>query len=190
MRNLWDVTTLPHESKRNDYGMESGTGKGVVRFPRQLQSQGIKRLIMRALYTQGLRTTLPEGKKRHDFQAIHCLRKVCQTQLELSGLKNVNVQTLMGRSIGVNDSYYRITVTDLLTDYEKAIPFLTFDESSRLQEKIVSLEQKHVDISSMKTEHEQEMKAMRKEITSELTGQMMPLFRKLKPNIVLEGLSE
>ena len=190
MRNLWDVTTLPHESKRNDYGMESGTGKGVVRFPRQLQSQGIKRLIMRALYAQGLRTTLPEGKKRHDFQAIHCLRKVCQTQLELSGLKNVNVQTLMGRSIGVNDSYYRITVTDLLTDYEKAIPFLTFDESSRLQEKIVSLEQKQCDISSMKIEHEQEMKAMRKEITNELTGQMMQLFRKLKPNIVLEGLSK
>lgn len=179
MRNLWDVTTLPHENKRDDYGMESGTGKGVVRFPRQLQSQGIKRLIMRALYAQGLRTKLPEGKKRHDFQAIHCLRKVCQTQLELAGLKNVNIQTLMGRSIGVNDSYYRITVTDLLADYEKAIPYFVLDDSNKLREKTLSLEQKQAEIAYIKLEHQKQINALRVELEPLLT---------LKDTLIREGV--
>ena len=32
MRNLWDVTTLPHDNNRDDDGMKSGVGKGVVFF--------------------------------------------------------------------------------------------------------------------------------------------------------------
>ena len=35
MRNLWDVTTLPHDNNSVDYGMKSGIGKGVVRAPRE-----------------------------------------------------------------------------------------------------------------------------------------------------------
>lgn len=49
MRNLWDVTTLPHDNDRDDEGMKNGAGKGVVSSPNKLQSQGIKRLITRAL---------------------------------------------------------------------------------------------------------------------------------------------
>ena len=28
MRNLWDVTTLPHDNNRDDVGMKCGIGKG------------------------------------------------------------------------------------------------------------------------------------------------------------------
>ena len=76
MRNLWDVTTLPHNNNRDDGGMKNGVGKGVVSAPIKLQSQGIKRLIMRALYAQGLRGRLPKDKKRHEFQAI---RWICSS---------------------------------------------------------------------------------------------------------------
>jgi hypothetical protein len=154
MRNLWDVTTLPHAKERNDYGMDSGIGKGLATLPKKLKSQGVKRLLLRALYAQGLRRRLPTGKKRHEFQGIHSLRKICQTQLEIAGLKNVNVQTLMGRSLGVNDSYYRVTIADLLTDYEKAIPLLTIDDTTRLQDRVNSLEEKQDDVSIMKLEHQ------------------------------------
>ena len=41
MRNLWDVTTPK--------------GKGVVTIPKRLKSTGVKRLIERALWAQGLR---------------------------------------------------------------------------------------------------------------------------------------
>lgn len=88
------------------------------------------------MYAQGLRGRLPVGKKRHEYQGIHSLRKVCQTQLEIAGVRNVNIQTLMGRSIGINDSYYSVTVTDLLSDYERAVPLLTIDDSFGLKEQL------------------------------------------------------
>jgi hypothetical protein len=52
MRNLWDVTTP--------------RGKGVVTIPKKLKSSGIKRLMERALWAQGIRKNLPQGKRRHD----------------------------------------------------------------------------------------------------------------------------
>ena len=136
---------LPHDNNRDDDGMKNGIGKGVVSAPNKLQSQGIKRLIMRALYAQGLRGRLPKDKKRHEFQGVHSLRKICQTQLEIAGVRNVNIQTLMGRSIGVNDSYYRVTVSDLLSDYEKAIPLLSIDEGYGLQEQLHEISEKNRD---------------------------------------------
>lgn len=60
MRNLWDVTTP--------------RGKGVVTFPKKLKSSGIKRLVERALWAQGLRKKLSLGKRRHEFQADHGFR--------------------------------------------------------------------------------------------------------------------
>jgi len=44
MRNLWDVTTPK--------------GKGIVTVPKKLQSTGVKRLIERALWVQGLKISL------------------------------------------------------------------------------------------------------------------------------------
>ena len=53
MRNLWDVTTPK--------------GKGVITIPKKLKATGIKRLIKRALWAQGIRLKLDEGKRRHEF---------------------------------------------------------------------------------------------------------------------------
>jgi hypothetical protein len=49
MRNLWDVTTP--------------RGKGVVTIPKYLKSSGVKRLVERALWAQGLRKTLASGRR-------------------------------------------------------------------------------------------------------------------------------
>jgi hypothetical protein len=50
MRNLWDVTTP--------------RGKGVVTLPKKLKSSGVKRMMERALWAQGLRKELAKGKRR------------------------------------------------------------------------------------------------------------------------------
>jgi hypothetical protein len=175
MRNLWDVTTP--------------MGKGVVTIPKRMKSSGIKRLIERALWAQGVRKNLLAGKKRHEFQADHGFRKWFKTRCELSGTKSINIETLMGHSLGISDSYYKATEVELLSDYQKAIEFLTLDEANRLQGKIVSLEQKQGEIANMKLTQELEMKAMRQNITIEIREQMLQLFKKLKPDIILEGLS-
>ncbi|MGA8913340.1 MAG: hypothetical protein WB443_10830, partial [Nitrososphaeraceae archaeon] len=36
---------------------------------------GVKRLVERALWAQGVRTVLERGKKRHEFQTDHGFRK-------------------------------------------------------------------------------------------------------------------
>jgi hypothetical protein len=48
IRDLWDV------SRPN--------GKGLITIPKKLKSTGIKRLVERALYAQGIRQKLPPHK--------------------------------------------------------------------------------------------------------------------------------
>jgi hypothetical protein len=63
MRDLWNVTKPP---KR-----EPG---GQIQEPVKLQSIGVKRLVERALWDQGIRTELGSGRRRHEFQTDHGFR--------------------------------------------------------------------------------------------------------------------
>ena len=59
-------------------------------------------------------------------------------------MKTINIETLMGHSLGTSDSYYRITEQDLLKDYLKAgLGVLTINGTEKkLQAKISEIEQK------------------------------------------------
>jgi hypothetical protein len=130
MRNLWN-------SLRPD---ENSISKKLIKKPEKLNSIGIKRLIERALWTQGLRSKLTNGKKRHEFQTDHGFRKWFKTQSEISGMKPINVEILMGHSVGLSDSYYRATERDLLEDYLKAVTeSLTINNEIKLQIRISDL---------------------------------------------------
>jgi integrase len=98
---------------------------GIVTQPRKLESLGVKRIMETALWTQGLRHKLEPGERRHEFQADHGLRKLFKTRCELAGMMPINIEILMGHSVGISDSYYRATEKELLDDYLKAIDFLT-----------------------------------------------------------------
>lgn len=119
MRQLWNT--------------KKGYTHGLVTAPRKLRSSGVKRLMEDALWTQGLRTKLDSGKKRHEFQADHGLRKWFKTRCEISGMKPVNIEILMNHSVGISDSYYRATESDLLDDYLNAIDSLTILEENKLR---------------------------------------------------------
>jgi len=73
----------------------------------KLSSVDIKRLIERALWAQGLRKELEEGKKHHEFATCHALRKFFKTRCELAGVRPINVEDLMGHSTGISEAYYR-----------------------------------------------------------------------------------
>jgi hypothetical protein len=66
MRELWDTRVAQ--------------GRGLVSRPKKLASLGIKRLMERAIWAQGLRKKLEAGKKRHPYQANHSLRKWFKTR--------------------------------------------------------------------------------------------------------------
>jgi hypothetical protein len=129
MRDLWDTRVAQ--------------GRGLVTCPKKLTSIGVKRLMERAIWAQGLRKKLEPGKKRYPYQANHSLRKWFKTRCEIAGMKPINIEKLMNHSIGISDSYYRATETELLEDYLKAAEMLTInDDKLTLQKQVAELTEK------------------------------------------------
>jgi hypothetical protein len=99
-------------------------------------------LVENAIWTQGLRTKLPPGKRRHEFQADHGFRKFFKTHAE-QVMKPINVEVLMSHSTGVSDSYYRPLEKELLQDYLKAVDLLTINSDKlTLQKQVLELKEK------------------------------------------------
>lgn len=173
MRNIWDRNK---GSKRKP---------GIITSPRKLQSQGIKRIMETALWSQGLRSKLEPGKRRHEFQTDHGLRKFFKTRCEQAGMMPINIEILMGHSVGISDSYYRATENELLNDYLKAIELLTIiEDKSKLKAKIIELTEKSQNsydaMSTKFLEKVNEIQYMKREISVIKEGQK-ELFELLKP---------
>jgi hypothetical protein len=154
MRQLWNT-------KEGHYH------HGKIKDPSKLQSSGVKRLMEDALWTQGIRKKSNLIKNRYEFQTDHGLRKWYKTRCELAGMKSINIEILMGHSIGISDSYYKITEKELLNDYVKAIDLLTIGNEYRLNKQISNLkEQSYADFSLMTSqfiEKENENTILRKQ---------------------------
>lgn len=132
MRQLWN-TKLGHYHH------------GTIKAPEKLKSSGVKRLIEDALWTQGIRKKSDLKRNRYKFQTDHGLRKWFKTRCEIAGMKSINIEKLMGHSIGISDSYYRATEDELLDDYLKAIPFLTIGTENRLQMQMEKVQEQSKD---------------------------------------------
>ncbi len=121
MRDLWWTERRNH---------------GMVSYPKKLKSTGIKRMIERALWSQGIRKPLETGEKRHEFKADHGFRKFFKTHAE-QVMRPINVEILMGHSTGISDSYYRPTEKQLIDDYLKAMDMLTISKAEELERKLM-----------------------------------------------------
>jgi hypothetical protein len=154
MRDLWDT--------------KKGCIQHFVTIPKKLKATGVKRLVEDALWTQGLRTKLPAGERRHEFQANHGFRKFFKTTCEVTGAKSIAIETLMGHSTGISDSYYRPSERDLLEEYLKAIDALTIRDENRLKKQVEALAGSTKEAERMinvkLAEKDQEIKVMREQI--------------------------
>src|SRR5215207_1370149 len=128
MRQLWNT-------KQGHYH------HGTIKDASRLKSSGVKRLIEDALWTQGIRKKSDLKRNRYEFQTDHGLRKWFKTRCEIAGMKSINIEKLMGHSIGIYDSYYRVTENELLDDYLKAVPMLMISAEYRLQSQIKKIEE-------------------------------------------------
>lgn len=54
----------------------------------------------------------------------------------MAGMKPINIEKLMGHSVGISDSYYRATENELLDDYLKAASLLTINSEYKLQKQM------------------------------------------------------
>ena len=183
MRDLWDTRVAE--------------GRGFVTKPKKLASSGIKRLIERAIWAQGLRKKLQNGKKRHPFSAIHCYRKWFKTRCEIAGMRPINIEKLLSHSIGISNSYYRPTENELLEDYLKVSDLLQIDKQSQLQNELHQYQQKNEEesyiikgklqerdeeIKSLKQKHEADMKSFEDRMESKFQQLLLKInIEKLNP---------
>jgi len=134
MRDLWQTTNT--DSKHRN---------GLGAYPKKLKGSGIKRIIERALWDQGLRRPLDVGQKRHEWKAAHGFRKFYKTRAE-QAMNPINVEITMGHNIGVSGSYYRPTEHEVLQDYCKAVDLLTINNTElKLEKEVKELSKKSKD---------------------------------------------
>jgi hypothetical protein len=134
MRDIWQTTNIHYGAKL-----------GLATFPKRLKSSGIKRLLERALWEQGIRQPLKNGVRRHEWKAAHGLRKAYKSRAE-QVMKPVNVEITMGHNIGISKSYYKPTEKELLQDYLRAIDVLTVKEkkdNSILKKEVEKLKERN-----------------------------------------------
>jgi integrase len=94
-----------------------------------MTAPAVRQYYNRLFHSIGIRS---EKKRRHEF-SVHGFRKYFKTRCELGGMKPINVETLMGHSTGISDSYYRPTERDLLDDYLKVVDQLTTNDTRKLR---------------------------------------------------------
>jgi integrase len=177
MRDLWDTEAAIRKNMHTD---------GVVTMPKKLSSIGVKRLIERGLWAQGLRKDLEEGKKRHEFATCHALRKYFKTRCELAGVKPINVENLMGHSTGISDAYYRPSESELLEDYLKGMGSLTIDDTRRLKIEVESLK---ADLSELEQKNKRIEELERKQRQFETAFQSLIDSGMVKPYIESDNIN-
>jgi integrase len=116
------------------YGHGKDNSKDVV-IP--MTAPAVRQYYNRLLFSIGIRN---QRKRRHDF-SVHGFRKFFKTKAEIGGMKPINIETLMGHSTGISDSYYRPTESELLEDYLKVVDHLTIKSEDRLKTQIEEIKQ-------------------------------------------------
>jgi hypothetical protein len=148
-------------------------GRGEPHLPKRCNGIQISNLIQDALKAGNLRTGLKAGSRRYDFQAAHGFRKYFKTVCERR-MKSLNVELLLGHSVGLGDNYYRPTVDELLQDYLQAIPDLTILETVKPEsESILELKRRVGELERQNQEY------------AEAVEQMGPLLRQQKEILTL-----
>jgi hypothetical protein len=153
MRDIWQTTNINYGAK-----------VGLATHPKKLKSSGIKRILERALWEQGIRQPLQVGEKRHEWKGAHGYRKFFKSHAE-QVMRPINVEITMGHNIGVSSSYYRPQEKEVLADYLKAVDVLTIsNEGMALKKQVAELQQKSKDneyiMKGKMQEREGEMKVL------------------------------
>lgn len=151
---------------------QSGAKIGLVTVPKKLEISGIKKILIRAMRSQGIRQSpLEQGVKRYEFKLAHGYRKYFMTNCERA-MKPFNVAKLTDHKTGIRDHYIRYTEDELLADYLKAVEFLSVNRDQRvatqLQKQVVELterqEQENSEILGRLTEKEKEAEVVKKQL--------------------------
>jgi hypothetical protein len=167
---------------------------GFATAPKKLTYNGLRRVLNRTLKTEGLRSVLPEGKRRYEWKQSHGYRKFFETYAG-SVMHPYNVKMLIDHKLeGSENSYWKPTELQLLEDYLRAIPKLTINNQDNidkyvLQKEVAELKEKSEQQNAEKEKEAEETKKELKDVREEIsllkrgfnhlieTGVMEPILR-------------
>jgi hypothetical protein len=128
---------LPESNAKQQHVI--GVNYGFATKPVRLGTEGIKKILIRALWAQGLRKPLPKGKRRYEFKLGHGWRKFFETTIDDTeeGMKPMMVAQLMNHRSGMSQHYRRPPVKKVLENYLKVVDSLTiYDDKIILQKQL------------------------------------------------------
>jgi len=104
-------------------------------YPVRLKSRGVMRRVGKIVEKIGIRTEMIPGKNRYEVKLDHGFRKYFNTMLRRAKVYWADKEDRMGHKVGLEESYERYEEGDFerFSEYQKAISFLTIDESARKQ---------------------------------------------------------
>src|SRR5215203_2877443 len=170
--NSWVMRDLFESTIKN------GVNLGKAKTPKKLTASGIKSLLERAATSEGLfkPLDLKNGEKRREWKVAHGLRKLFKTRCEASGMRSLHIEMLLGHNTGITKSYYRPLESEILADYQKAIPLLTIEEANKKVDKITAEVTRKVSAI-----YEQQNRELKKEV---LLLKFNPIIEKLKDQVL------
>src|SRR5215831_9228466 len=142
---------------KGQYGHGKENSKDLV-IP--MTGPSVRQYYNRLLRSIGIRNG---PKRRHEF-SVNGFKKYYKTMAEQSGMSSINVEILMGHSIGISDSYYRPTEHSLREDYLKAVDKLTISNSQTMIKKFSESQQALASQMESKDKEIHELKEQVREI--------------------------
>jgi integrase len=147
---------------RNDFNFAL---KYKVKTPKAITLQSLSLMMDLLLQRVELRKvnhkTETSTYKRHKKASFHAFRKYFNTCLANCDVNVTIKEMLMGHSVGLDNSYFRPTEKQLLTEYLKAVNELTINEENRLRTRVAKLEVEKSQIEALAYELEQVKKAIK-----------------------------
>ena len=129
-----------------------GSNVGIINYPKQLTSKGVKSLMDWAIRTQKLDIIMKKGDNhntRREWKALHGMRKTFNSILVNGNCNYIIKERLMGHDTKLENSYFKPRESDVLNEYLKFADDLVLSEESRLREKIemLTIEKSKVDMA-------------------------------------------
>lgn len=141
MRDTWQKIDTKHSGN-----------VGMINYPKQLTSLGIKSLMDRAIRTQKLDVILKKGDNhntRREWKALHGMRKLFNSVMVNANINFIIKERLMGHDTKLENSYFKPIENEMLTHYLQCINELTVSEENRLRKKVemLTVEKSKVDLA-------------------------------------------
>jgi hypothetical protein len=141
MRDTWQKIDTKHSSN-----------VGMINYPKQLTSLGIKSLMDRAIRTQKLDVILKKGDNhntRREWKALHGMRKLFNSVMVNANINFIIKERLMGHDTKLENNYFKPIENEMLTHYLQCVNELTVSEENRLRKKVemLTVEKSKVDLA-------------------------------------------